>query len=130
MSKRILFVLQNAYRSTKYDFNNYSEWSEDLLRSHSGKRLKEMIPEGASFSVINSSPKIGDCADSFFPADSKYLNAMINKIKPDIICACGVEARNGLNTLGIRFVSAPHPAWRRLSKKETSRIREILRSSI
>jgi len=122
----ILYILQNAYTSDKHPFTNKKEWSKELLRSHSGRRLKEMIPDGAEFKVINASDNIGTHPSSSFKADLKHMSKLINKIKPDIICACGRIAQDGCRELGIKFISAPHPAWRQLSKKITRDIRRKL----
>jgi len=122
----ILFILQNAYKSEKHQFTNKKEWSRELLRSHSGRRLQEMIPAGAEFKVINASDNIGTHSSSSFKADLNHMTKLINKIKPDIICACGKIAQDGCRELGFDFVSAPHPAWRQLSKKITRDIRRKL----
>ena len=119
----ILYILQNAYKSDKHQFTNKKEWGRELLRSHSGRRLQEMIPEGAEFKIINASNNVGTHSASSFKADLKHMAKLINKIKPDIICACGKIAQAGCKELGVKFVSAPHPAWRQLSKKITSDIR-------
>ena len=126
--KTILFILQNGYRSEKYCFRNYEEWYCDLKRSYSGKRLAEMIPNNANIKVINATPMIGDCANSYFKADISHLEKMIKSTTPDIICACGKEAQNGCKQLGIDFIALPHPAWRQLSKVHTNEIRENIQS--
>ena len=69
----ILFILQNAYQSEKYNFRNNDEWFSDLMRSHSGRRLKEMFPATCEIKVINASPQIGKSAKSFYEADLKYI---------------------------------------------------------
>ena len=74
--------------------------------------------------TINSTPQLGDHPDSCFGYDLSYMQSWIQKIKPDLICACGKIAQSGCKELGINFVEAPHPAWRRLSKQHTSDIRK------
>jgi len=122
----ILFVLQNAYTSEKHQFSNYEEWGAELLNSHTGRRLKEMIPDGAEYTVINASGNIGDNPNSCYLADTDYIKSFVVKLKPDAICACGKIAQDGCRNLGYEFVEAPHPAWRQLSKDESDRIRNIL----
>jgi len=122
----ILYILQNAYKSQRYQFKNDEEWHRELLASYSGKRLSEMIPENVDFRVVNASPEIGDSADSVFSPDKKHLKNMIKKHSPDIVCACGKIAQKGCYDLGIEFVPLPHPAWRQLSKDITNRIQENL----
>jgi len=122
----ILFILQNAYQNEKYSFTNEPEWHSELMRSHTGRRLKEMIPEGSDFKVINSTGEIGDNPDSYFKPDLIYMQNWIDKIKPDVICACGVSSQNACRQLGIKFIPAPHPAWRSLSKSMTEKVKKEL----
>jgi hypothetical protein len=126
----ILFVLQNAYRSEKYNFRNDDEWYRDLMRSHTGRRLSEMIPDGIDVRVVNATPKIGNDPCSFLKPEQGHIRNMINRFKPDVICACGKSAQTGCEQLGIDFISLPHPAWRHLSKKVTGEIRAMLGSLI
>jgi Uracil DNA glycosylase superfamily. len=122
----ILFILQNAYRNENHQFSNHDEWHRELLRSQTGRRLVEMIPAGAEFRVINASSFIGDNPNSVSAADTKHMRRLIKQIKPDIICACGKIAQDGCKKLGLDFIEAPHPAWRCLSKKTTTNIRNLL----
>jgi hypothetical protein len=124
--KKMLFVLQNAYRSEKYNFSNDEEWQRDLQRSHTGRRLQAMLPDDAQVFVINSSPLIGECPDSCYPADSDYIENKIKHIEPDVICACGKIAESGLRSIGIEFVALPHPAWRQLSNDMVCAIKRHL----
>jgi len=126
----ILYILQNAYKSEKHQFKNEDEWSRELENSHTGRRLKEMIPDGEEYKVINSSGLIGDCANSCYDADLEYMQFLIEKINPNIICACGKVAQRGCEELGIEFIPAPHPAWRRLSKAHSSSIKEKIINNI
>ena len=122
----ILFILQNAYKSAKHPFTNNQEWSRELLCSHTGRRLKEMIPDNSTYAVINASPLIGDNPDSIYIADTTHILNMIASIKPDVICACGKIAQEGCRKLNLTFIPAPHPAWRCLSKIITTKIRNRL----
>ena len=126
----ILFILQNAYRSDKHPFTNDAEWSRELLRSHTGRRLKEMIPTGVQYKVINASEEIGDNPDSVFEGNTKHVSLWIKKLKPDIVVACGRVAQRTVSNLVINYVPVPHPAWRRLSKTDTTRIRLSLASTL
>ena len=122
----ILFILQNAYQNKNHQFTNHEEWSRELANSQTGRRLKEMIPHGADYRVINSSASIGNNPNSVFEPDVDHIKRHVTEIKPDIICACGKVAQEGCRKLGLVFVEAPHPAWRCLSKKATTDIRNIL----
>lgn len=120
----ILFILQNAYRSEKHPFTNNDEWSKELANSHTGRRLKEMIPDGVEYKVINLSAVIGDEPNSCYEADLKYIKAFIEELKPCVICACGKIAQKACIELGLDFISAPHPAWRQLSKQRSDIIKK------
>lgn len=123
----ILFILQNAYQSDKHQFKNDAEWSRELASSHTGRRLKEMIPDDMEYKVINSSNIIGNCADSSYDADLEHIKKLVDEIKPNVICACGKIAQKGCKELGLNFIPAPHPAWRRLSKQCSSDIKEQIK---
>lgn len=123
VKKMILFVLQNAYKSEKHQFKNEEEWSRELANSHTGRRLKEMIPEGKEYKVINSSNIIGDNPDSCYDADIVHMKKLVNEINPTVICACGKVAQKGCADLGLIFIPAPHPAWRQLSKQDSNNIK-------
>jgi hypothetical protein len=122
----ILFILQNAYQSSKHQFKNDVEWSRELANSHTGRRLKEMIPTGSEYRVINSSKIIGDNPDSCYGADLEHIDRFVNEIKPTVICACGRIAQKGCTDLGLDFIPAPHPAWRRLSKECSTYVRQLI----
>jgi len=119
----ILVVLQNAYGVEDGYVPSYKRSS--FLNSHTGRRLSEMLPT-KDVEIRNASPIVGDVASSFFKCDLNYLRKEIGKIKPSVILACGVSAKNAIRNLetSIPIIFAPHPAWRRLSKKITSNIRQ------
>ena len=121
-----LFILQNAYRSDKYNFRNEDEWFRDLNNSHTGRRLKEMLPDIGIIKVVNASPIIGNDATSCYMPDVNHIKTMIERYKPHVICACGAIAQQGCKQLGIEFISLPHPAWRKLSKELTFNIKKRL----
>jgi hypothetical protein len=127
---KVLYILQNAYRSDKYNFRNREEWHEDLFCSHTGRRLSEMIPEGFDYYVVNSSPNIGSHADSKFPPSKEHIIEWYEKVKPDIVVACGKIAQQGCKDAGLEHIKAPHPAWRALSKKITNDIKLRIKNGI
>jgi len=90
--------------------------------SHTGSRLKEMLPDGSQVYVANANPKIGKETGAIFPPDLEHMQKVIDEINPELILGCGKIAQRGLSEMGIEYISAPHPAWRALSKKETGRI--------
>lgn len=121
-----LFILQNGYHSEKYQYRNRQEWGRDLLRSHTGRRLSEMLPVGGTVKVVNAHPGIGKNAAACFGYDLRHMRRMLRRYRPDVICACGRIAQAGCRALGVEHIALPHPAWRQLSKKHTSRIRKQL----
>ena len=118
----ILVVLQNAYRE-KGEYVDREEWLERLWLSHTGRRLKTMLPEGVDFYIDNATPEIGKTSDSCFPADAQHLKMVIDTVRPEIILACGLVAQAGLEALGYAYVAAPHPAWRQLKRSHCEWIR-------
>ena len=119
----LLVVLQNTYEL----LTNTPEWETALWASHTGKRLREMLPDGMEFTVTNASKVIGSGVCSECPADTAHLTTIIEQVGPTRILACGKVAQAGLTELGVEFVAAPHPAWRLLSKDRTAAIRDGLR---
>jgi hypothetical protein len=128
--KMVLFILQNAYKSEKHQFKNEEEWSNELNNSQTGRRLKELIPENVRYRVINASDIIGDNVDSCFDPNLNHLKAWINVINPDVIVACGKVAQKGCDLLDEKYIKAPHPAWRALSKLHTTEIRKQIASAV
>lgn len=126
-SPRVLIVLQCAYGVTERQRQRLADnktWLEELWASHTGKRLRAMLPEaGYEVRIVNASPQIGSEAGACFPPDLAHLRAVIEEEAPDLILACGEVARRGLDALGVCYVAAPHPAWRALSCEEADRIR-------
>ena len=125
----ILIFLQNAYASKDikpWKLKQRKIWEPRLWKSHTGKRLKEMLPDGAVFYVANANPIIGTRASDCFDADIIHMQLEICNVKPDVILACGKIAQEGLNRLGQKYIAAPHPAWRLLSKAMTAEIRSKL----
>jgi hypothetical protein len=126
----ILVVLQNAYRHDAEDSEAEQRWLDGIWllggtgwKSHTGKRLKEMLPDDACVVLTNSSRNVGNKSSAIFPADLEYLAEKIARIKPSIILACGKVAQEAMERLGVEHIRAPHPAWRLLSKEHTARVR-------
>lgn len=121
----ILVVLQCAwYHDGKS--RPYKTWIKALWKSHTGRRLKEMLPEDVPFVICNASPQIGQDAGASFKADPAHVADMINRVKPTIVLGCGAIAHSALSKLDVEYIKAPHPAWRRLTKERTKKIRHVL----
>lgn len=127
---KLLVVLQCKWGTTaerRSQLRDKQVWLSGLWQAHTGRRLLEIIPEGWEVDVVNASPKIGKTADAAFPPDSHYIQEAIDNFSPHLILGCGRVAQRGLNSLGITYLSAPHPAYWRLSKIRTRQIRARLR---
>ncbi|MCK5023833.1 MAG: hypothetical protein KAS04_06665, partial [Candidatus Aenigmarchaeota archaeon] len=103
------------YHSDKYQYRSLEEWSCDLHRSFTGKRLLRMIPDNCEHKVINSTPEIGDNAKSMLEPEHEYIKKHIGLFDPKLIVACGKVAQKACEEIGIDYFGIPHPAWRHLS---------------
>ena len=119
----LLVFLQNAYG---VEDGYIPDYSRDSFRAcYTGKRLKKMIPDGATVTIRNCTPEIGKTADSNLPPDIDYMLNEIDKISPDVVLACGKNARV-LEGKHSPVIFAPHPAWRQLSEDTITKIRNSL----
>ncbi len=120
----LLVILQNAWRKSGEEFTR-EQWLDALWASHTGKRLKEMLPD-CKYVVINASKSVGANSSSYYPAEPAHIKECIEKYKPTHILACGKVATSGCEMLSLPHISVPHPAYRALSKEITSTIRARL----
>jgi hypothetical protein len=122
--------LQNAYYPDGIEPDRIKDrrtWLRLLWRSHTGKRLKEMLPDEIETFITEASPMIGTKPSDAFEADLGFMRSEIQEhSNAKIILACGKIAQAGLDKLGVTYISAPHPAWRLLSKRMTAEIKEKL----
>ena len=110
-----MVVLQNAYGVEEGYEPSFER--ESFINCHTGRRLKNAIPTNVSTTIINANPNIGDCADSNFKPDTAHVEKRMKAIKPDIILACGVNARQAMSEIetDIPVLTMPHPAYRALT---------------
>ena len=134
---KVLFVLQNAWRKGakpgETDLERRGAWERLLWRSPTGKRLKEMIPDGIEGVVVNASPNVGSRSWAVFAADCMLMHARMKRIQPALVVLCGKVAQELVPVVKdyeTPFVLAPHPAWRRLSKAAMIEIRETIRDAV
>ena len=123
----ILVILQCAYATTEQrrtEIESRSMWLDGLWASHTGKRLKKILPSNCIVDVINSTTKIGRVSSAVFPPDIQYVKEYIDVSKPTVVLACGKVAQNCMRKIGYVFIESPHPAWRRLSNKQVLVIRK------
>lgn len=114
----LLFVLlQNAYKKDGDEFT-HEEWVKALWKSHTGRRLSNMLPVGVTVYVANASPQVGTESSSAFKPDIEHIKNEIAATRPSVILACGKVAARAMREVGIPFIEAPHPAWRALSKAD------------
>jgi hypothetical protein len=122
----ILVLLQNAYGVEDGYIPSYTK--ESFINCHTGRRLREALPEGVEVEIRNASPLVGKNADSYFKFDTKYIRNQIENIKPTVILACGKSATDALQELALNVpvVFMPHPAYRALSKDTTAFVKRRL----
>jgi hypothetical protein len=122
--ERILVILQNAYGVEEGYVPSFERKS--FKNCHTGKRLRNAIPDRCNPFIINASPKIGKEAGSNFKPESSYVFKKIQEIKPKVILACGVNARKAIKSLelDVPVLFMPHPAYRALTNETLYGIKE------
>ena len=130
--KTLLVVLQNAYTKTEAVKDNYVPALDCPVfqNSHTGRRLKNAIPDNINVQIINANPDVGNNADSNFPPDTNYVMAKINEHQPNIILACGKNARQAIPTINIPVITMPHPAYRALTNQTIQNTKETINAYI
>ena len=134
----VLFVLQNAWRrgakdGEREDQHSDRVWKRLLWRSQTGKRLREMIPDGIEYEVVNASLSVGSRSRATFAADCMLMHSRMKRIKPALVVLCGKVAQELVPVVkdyGTPFVAVPHPAWPRLPKTATANVREIIKDML
>jgi hypothetical protein len=124
VSKTLMVILQNAYGVEEGYEPSYDKSS--FASCHTGIRLNRAIPDNVSIHIINANPSIGTTADSFYPPNSDHISRRISRIKPDIILACGVSAKKGIDSINVNVpvIKMPHPAYRALTNKTLDDVKE------
>jgi len=118
----LLVFLQCAWRPGGA-FKSRDYWLTALWKSHTGKRLKEMLPDNIPVWVDNATPEVGDNPDAVFPPDPVHMAKVIDTVQPRVILACGEVAQKGLDLLEVPYIPSPHPAYRALPKTRTAEIK-------
>lgn len=122
----ILIFLQNPWLKPGVSYKNRKTWLDGLWSSHTGRRLLEMLPDNCDYYIENSNKRIAKTSDGRYPPDISHMSRTIKRTNPKIILACGKISQEGLDTLNVPYIAAPHPAWRQLSKKQTAKIKRVL----
>ena len=124
--KYIVF-LQNAW-SPLYAGGTWprKSWLKALARSRSGQRLKIIVKDDFDL-CENTTPIVGESADSVIPPDVEYIKEIINRREPEIIVACGKQAEKVLVKLwdGPMIITT-HPACRVLKNSVYEKVRDLL----
>ena len=123
-----MIILQNAYGVEEGYEPSFDR--ANFRKCHTGRRLSRAIPSTVSARIINASPNIGGNSDSFFQPDSEYISRKLVEIKPDIILACGVAAKKGIDSIDVDVpvIKMPHPAYRALTNKTLDDVKELIRN--
>ena len=127
---KLLIILQNAYGVEEGYEPSFER--ESFRNCHTGKRLRNAIPTGLDINIINASPKIGREASSYFKEDGTYVSKKIQEYKPEVILACGVNAKKVISKIkpNIPILTMPHPAYRALTNETLFLIREKLENML
>ena len=126
MTKKLMVILQNAYG---VEDGYVPSFEKDSFRNcHTGRRLRRAIPESVNVSIINASPNVGIDADSYFHPERSYVLGKFREIKPDIILACGVNAKKVIDSIDVSVpvIKMPHPAYRALTNKTLDDVKEMI----
>lgn len=124
-----LVVLQCAYGNTarrRQQLRVRRLWLRGLWASHTGRRLRDMLPMGCEVVPINASPRIGSSVSALFPPDPLYVARCWELVLPDVTVACGKVAQQACREAGVPFIGVPHPAWRLLSNEAVADVRAML----
>lgn len=126
--KKLMIILQNAYGVEKGYVPSYEK--ESFRNCHTGRRLRNAIPDGLDISIINASPKVGKKSSSNFRPDSVYVGKKVEELVPDIILACGVNAKKVIDSVDVNVpvIKMPHPAYRALTNKKLEEVKEMIRN--
>lgn len=115
--KKLMIVLQNAYGVEEGYEPSFEK--ESFRSCHTGRRLSKAIPEGVETYIINASPKVGSESSSNFRPDKHYVSKRYREINPDIILACGNNAKEVIDSIDVNVpvIKMPHPAYRALKDR-------------
>jgi hypothetical protein len=128
----LLFVLQNAWRrNLKQKRWTGKGWEKALWASQTGKRLREYIPEGCEFAVINSTPLSAEDIGTTFPPDVEYVKKHVASYSPGLVILLGKRAAKlGDEAGGVKTLCFPHPCYRALTKEKTKEYKESIKKEL
>ena len=123
-----MIILQNAYGVEDGYVPSFEK--ENFRRCHTGVRLKRAIPENINTRIINASPLVGKKSSANFKPDREYVKRMCKEIDPDIILACGVNAKKAVEglELTVPVIKMPHPAYRALKNETLDEVKEKIKN--
>ena len=123
-----MVVLQNAYGVEAGYVPSFKK--ENFRKCHTGIRLKHAIPEDINIRIINSSPLVGRESSANFKPDRDYVEKMYREIGPDIILACGVNAKKVIDSIDVDVpvIKMTHLAYRALTNKTLEEVKEMIRN--
>ncbi len=131
MNEVVLCVLQNAWCDPKRPiWRSEREWVRRLWLSHTGRRLKRMLPDDIVPICINSTKKVGTTTLETFAPDIQHIQAAYWQYRPQLVVGFGRIAQHGLTLAGIEHFAAPHPAWRQLSIQHELQVRYEIRRQL
>jgi len=101
-----------------------------LWRSQTGKRLREYIPPGADYKVINANPTSANDGNQIHPPNETYVLGHIADYQPDVVVLLGKVAGQLRGRINRPTLSFPHPTYRLLSKRATADYRDAIQYAL
>lgn len=131
--KKAVVILQNAW-SPLYAGGEWPRpsWLKALRSSRSGQRLNvlEQAATGIDLWYDNTTPIVGDCADSVIKPDLSHISFLLYEQNPDCIIACGKQSAKVMEKFAYEMARplliVPHPAYRVLSNELYQKAGELL----
>lgn len=148
---KILVILQNAWRhdaepeqrtwlpeslrarveaaGRSFEEVSRRSWLIALWRSHTGCRLRSILPEGHEIVICEASPRVGATSGKTFAMEPDHVIMELHRHGPGLVVLLGREAQRALSLCGeLPVVVGPHPAWRGLTKASAAVIQSEIQA--
>jgi hypothetical protein len=118
-AQSVLVILQNAYdKGSLAQGYSYARWLKEMETSRVGQRLAQVFQDVRAARYVNTTPLLGCGPDAKLPVCPAHLRRAFNRVRPQIVLACGAEAEKAaLELWRGDIVSIPHPAHRLLTNE-------------
>lgn len=125
---RLLVLLQNAWARRPMEHWDHDWWLDALRNCRTGGRLCRVVGEDwVGIEFDNTTPKVGVGSNSKLPPDDAHVLALLDRVRPNVVLACGDQAEKTAQRLwGGNLLCIPHPAMRVLTNALLDKARETL----